>query len=313
MTGPIALVGVPTALGGHLPGMDRTPSRLRAARLVRALADGQALGGAMVRDAGDVPVEPGFREDPDGRAKNRAFVAAMLERERDTVRAALRTTGRRARLAIVGGDCTAHAGALAGLRAAGVRRLGLVWFDAHGDFNTPDTTPSGNIWGMPLAMALGRGDPDLLAACDAPTVSLEHAALVGGQVLDEQEARDLVASPVALFGAGMVASDAGREAFEAWARTVGRRVDALYLAIDADCLDPSVGCAVQMPEPRGLALETVLTLLASLRRTARIAGVGVTGINLEGGGVETTLPVVVSLLGTALAADSFGAAGWSPA
>ena len=46
----------------------------------------------------------------------------------------------------------------------------LAWFDAHGDFNTPDTTPSGNVWGMPFAMICGRGEPDLLAACDAPTV-----------------------------------------------------------------------------------------------------------------------------------------------
>ena len=67
-----------------------------------------------------------------------------------------------ARLLVLGGDCTTHAGAMAGIRRArpGIR-LGLAWFDAHGDFNTPDTTPSGNVWGMPFAMACGRGDADL--------------------------------------------------------------------------------------------------------------------------------------------------------
>ena len=71
--------------------------------------------------------------------------------------------GDAARLFIVGGDCTAHAGAMAGLRAADPgRRLAIAWFDAHGDFNTPDTTPSGNVWGMPFAMLCGRGDPDLV-------------------------------------------------------------------------------------------------------------------------------------------------------
>ena len=64
-----------------------------------------------------------------------------------------------ARLLVLGGDCTSQVGALAGLRRARPgARFGLVWFDAHGDFNTPDTTPSGNVWGMPFAMLCGRGD-----------------------------------------------------------------------------------------------------------------------------------------------------------
>ena len=180
-----------------------------------------------------------------------------------------------ARLLVIGGDCTSHAGAMAGLRRArpGLR-LGLVWFDAHGDFNVPDTTPSGNVWGMPFAMACGRGEPDLLAACDAPTVREADAALLGGQVLDEQESRMLAVSAVAQFGAGMLADPAGLAALRGWAATVAGRIDGWYVAFDMDALDEAGGWAVMMPEPGGLSLETALEAVRIVAATGRCSASG---------------------------------------
>ncbi len=148
------------------------------------------------------------------------------------------TAGRRG-CSILGGDCTAHAGAMAGLRAARPdARYAIAWFDAHGDFNTPDTTPSGNVWGMPFAMLCGRGDPDLVAAADGPTVMEQDAALFGGQVLDETESRMLAASRVAQFrGRDARRRRPGVAAVEGWARSVATRVDGIYIAFDMDCLD----------------------------------------------------------------------------
>ena len=144
----------------------------------------------------------------------------------------LRSAGEGARLMLLGGDCTAHAGALAGLRAARPdARFAIAWFDAHGDLNTPDTTPTGNVWGMPFAMLCGRGDPDLVAACDGPSVNERHAALLGGQVLDETESRMLAASPIAHFGAGMLGTEAGLAALAAWAAVVSREVDGIHVAV----------------------------------------------------------------------------------
>src|SRR3954462_4869796 len=195
MSRPVVIVGVPTALGGHLAGMERTPAELRELGLVAAVRDRPGLAGVDVRDAGDLAIDPGFVPDPDARAKNRERICEFLPRERDMVASALGGAGDEARLFIIGGDCTAHAGAMAGLRAADPgRRLAIAWFDAHGDFNTPDTTPSGNVWGMPFAMLCGRGDTDLVRAADGPTVDEAHAALLGGQVLDESESRMLAAS-----------------------------------------------------------------------------------------------------------------------
>ncbi|HYN68768.1 MAG TPA: arginase family protein, partial [Candidatus Eisenbacteria bacterium] len=218
----IAILGSPTALGGHFGGMEHGPRLLREAGLIDLLVGRPGLAGQTLVDHGDVPNDPGWAADDDPRAKNRALIAAYLPRLAEHVERTIRAPAAgavderddsaeadaradRPRLLILGGDCTSHAGALAGLkRAQPDARYGIAWFDAHGDFNTPDTTPSGNVWGMPFAMLLGRGDADLVDACDGPTVLEEDAALLGGQVLDEQESRMLAASRVSHFGAGML-------------------------------------------------------------------------------------------------------------
>ena len=296
MDAPIVVVGVPTALGGHIAGMELSPRGLRGLGLLDQLRAAEGLAGADVRDAGDLRIAPGFAVDDHPRARNKSRICEFLPREGLFVAGAMAETGPSARLLVLGGDCTAHAGALAGLHAARpTARFALAWFDAHGDFNTPETTPSGNVWGMPFAMICGRGDPDLVAACSGPTIRAEDAALVGGQVLDETESRLLAASRIAHFGAGMVATDAGRAALAGWARTVASRVDGLYIAFDVDCLDAAGGWAVTMPEPNGLALESALGAIEVLREAMPVVGFGPTGIMLDNGDGPRTAEAVALL------------------
>jgi arginase len=295
MADRIALLGVPTALGGHVAGMEATPTGLRALGLVDRLRETM-----NIVDAGDVRIEPGFRPDDDRRAKNRDLICEFLPRERDAVVAALGEEPG-TRLLIIGGDCTAHAGAMAGIAANPTERFAIAWFDAHGDFNTPDSTPSGDVWGMPFAMLCGRGDPDLVAACDGPTVAPADAALLGGQVLDETESRMLAASGVAQFGAGMLGDAAGLAALEAWARFVASRVAGLYIAIDMDCLDVSGGWALTTPEPDGLSLETATRCVTTLATEIPVVGFGATGVTLANGDAKATKDAVVSLAAAALA------------
>lgn len=299
---PIVVVGSPTALGGHFGGMERSPGELREHGLLEALEAEPSLGGRPVRDAGDAANDPGWAEDPDPRAKNRAAIAAYLPRLATLVAGSLGEGGDDARLLVLGGDCTTHAGALAGLRRARpALRPGLVWFDAHGDLNTPDTTPSGNVWGMPFAMLLGRGEPDLLAACDAPSVRAEDAALAGGQVLDEPESRWLAASPVAHFGAGMLGTDAGLAALGAWAGTVASRIDGWYIAVDLDAIDASEGLAVAMPETGGLTVDATVSAIRAIAGTAPVLGVGATAAMFgSGGDTGTTVRAIARLTGAAL-------------
>jgi arginase len=303
-TPTVVIAGSPTALGGHFAGMERTPGLLRDAGLVSRLATRPGLRGVTWLDHGDAPNDPGWAPDPDPRAKNRAAIVDYLPRLAAHVAAGLTQAGEAARTLVLGGDCTSHAGALAGLRRARPDlRLGLAWFDAHGDFNTPATTPSGNVWGMPFAMACGRGDEDLVAAAGGPSVREADAALFGGQVLDETESRMLAASPVAQFGAGMLADPAGLAAVSAWAAAVATRIDGWYIAFDLDALDAAGGWAVAMPEADGRALDTAVAAVRAIAASgAPVLGFGATAAMADDAeALGPTVDAVATLAEAALA------------
>jgi arginase len=281
MTDTIAIVGSPTALGGHFGGMDQGPAALRAAGLVDRLRALDAFGSTTFVDHGDAPNDPGWARDDHPTMKNRDRIIEYLPRLSARIGEALAAGdgegGREPRLLMLGGDCTTHAAAMAALKAHGpAARLAIAWFDAHGDFNVPETTPSGNVWGMPFAMLCGRGDPGLVRAVTGPTVAEEDAALIGAQVLDQDESRMLNASAVAQFGSGMLRGRAGLAALDAWARVVGERCDGLYIAFDLDAIDASEGISVSMPEPAGLSVDTAAECLRILARNNRVLGFGPT-------------------------------------
>ena len=150
---------------------------------------------------------------------------------------------------VVGGCCCAHVGAIEGL-AARAERLAVVWLDAHGDLNTPETSPSGNAWGMPLRMAIDSG-----------AVQAARVALVGARNLDPPEEEYVAA-------AGLRRDDPD-------AAVAG--ADAVYVALDGDVLRPGELNAF-MPEPGGPSLDEMESLLARLAARAPVAGAGVTGL-----------------------------------
>jgi arginase len=165
-----------------------------------------------------------------------------------------------ARPLVLGGCCCAHVGAVEGL-AARHGRLGIVWIDAHGDLNTPASSTSGNAWGMPLRMLL-----------DAGTVATEDVALVGARNLDPPE-EEFIAEAGLPTGSGGVES-----ALDG--------VDAVYVALDLDVLDPGEGVVVFVPEPEGLTLAEVETLLRRIVEARALAGAGLTGLAPAAGNVE---------------------------
>ena len=152
---------------------------------------------------------------------------------------------------VLGGCCCSHVGAIAALSRR-VGRLAVVWVDAHGDLNTPETSPSGNEWGMPLRLAI-----------DAGSVVPTDVALVGARSLDPPESAYIARAGIHL-GAERVA-----QALDG--------ADAVYVAFDADALEPGE-LAVFMPEPDGLMLDEAETLLREIAERRRVAGAGFTGL-----------------------------------
>jgi arginase family enzyme len=152
---------------------------------------------------------------------------------------------------VLGGCCCSHIGAVEAL-AARHDRVAVLWLDAHGDLNTPESSPSGNEWGMPLRMLLDSG-----------AVGAEDVALVGARNLDPPE-EDFIATS----GLGLGPDAVG---------CALRDTAGVYVAIDFDFLDEGEVAAF-MPEPGGLALSEVETLLASVRRQKLVLGAGFTGL-----------------------------------
>jgi arginase len=169
---------------------------------------------------------------------------------------------------VLGGCCCSHIGAVEGL-AARQGRISLVWLDAHGDLNTPETSPSGNAWGMPLRMILDSG-----------AVQQEDTLLVGARDLDPPEEEFLAAAGVHR-GAGALA-----EALD--------RTGCTYVALDADVAEPSE-LAVFMPEPGGLALRELQRLLRDIAARANVLGAGFTGLSFEPANVEPLTRLAAAL------------------
>ena len=157
---------------------------------------------------------------------------------------------------VLGGCCCSHVGAVEGL-AARHGRLGVIWLDAHGDLNTPETSPSGNEWGMPLRMLLDGG-----------AVEPADVALVGARNLDAPEVEYIAAAGI---------RDRAEDVLE--------RVDRVYVALDCDVFDPGE-LTVFMPEPGGPSLGEVETLLCRLRDHGAVVGAGLTGLAPDPANVE---------------------------
>ena len=174
--------------------------------------------------------------------------AATIEEETLDEQVAAQMRNLPARPLVLGGCCCAHVGAIRGL-AARPGRLAVVWIDAHGDLNTPETSPSGNGWGMPLRMAI-----------DAGAVQPADVALVGARNLDPPEA--------AYLQAAGIDDDIGR-ALDG--------CDRVYVAFDCDVLRPGE-LAVLMPEPGGPTLPEAEELLRGIVRRRELAGLGLTGL-----------------------------------
>jgi len=232
-----AIIGAPLDLGAGRRGVDMGPSAIRYAGLQERL---EALGVDCV-DRGNVATavaEATAEHDP--QARFLPAIRATCERIAGLVGEALDED----RIPVVlGGDHSIALGTLGGLAAR--RGPGAVlWFDAHGDLNTPDTTPSGNVHGMPLAAALGRGGPGFeSAAWTLPALEPERVAVIGARQLDPGE-RALIG---ALGLAVHTMSELDRRGLEAVvAEALERAAGApfTHISLDLDGLDPEVAPGV---------------------------------------------------------------------
>src|SRR5262245_28153765 len=273
----IEIVGVPVDLGAGRRGVDMGPSAIRVADLELRL---EQLG-HQVEDAGDLDVmipEP----QPVGESKLRYKepILAMCDALRRHVEQALD----RGRLPLVlGGDHSIAIGSVAGTACHYGRQnrpLGLIWFDAHGDANTPNTTPSGNIHGMSLAVSLGLGDPDLVSLGDrVPKIQPRNTALIGIRDVDPGERETLKRVGVTVYTMRDIDERGMRDVVDEAIRIAGDGTAGIHLSFDLDVVDPEDAPGTGTPVWGGITYREAHLAMEMLSDRAEIVAIDLVEVN----------------------------------
>lgn len=267
--GKIAVFGVPTAAGARASGLERAPFALREAGLLRDLR----ARGPRVVNLSDLSLFP-HRDDPaHPHARNAEVVACAVRAAADEMTRALREGF----TIVLGGDCTIVAGTVAGASRALGQPVGLVYVDADADLNIPDTSPSGYLDGMALALALGRGPEEVVSAGgEPPAVIPDHVSLVGFRALDPGERPALGDLGLALPAAA--ARRLGMRVAAALALDgVGNGDGPILVHVDVDVISPAEMPAKQYLTPGdGLAYAEVSDLLTAIVASPRVVALEVT-------------------------------------
>ncbi len=256
--GPWTLLGAPIYTLSSYKGMGEAPAALRKAGI------GTVLG--LLNDRGDVEI-PHLRKDvQEGKTKNLAHFREASSR-------IFRATSeeKEAPVMIIGGECSETVGAMAGLARAYGGKPGMLWLDAHGDFNVPETSPSGYIGGMCLAMACGMAvGLDLGIGPTPPPLAGERLVHVGSRALDTPEVVAFNSSPAKLFTTQQVKKIGAADVAEEAARHLDNRSDWIACHLDVDVVDPNLIPSVNYPTPGGLTLEETSMVIRRLIRTGKV-------------------------------------------
>jgi len=270
MTRDVRVIGAPSDFGADRRGVDMGPSAIRYAGLAASVEE----TGASVRDAGDLAVPHPEERDPDHEPPRRG--KAKFLREARQVSAALadavaETLADGEFPLVLGGDHSVAIGSLAGTsRDADV---GVVWFDAHGDFNTPETSPSGNVHGMPVAAALGRGSFADAAWARAPGLREENVAFVGLRDLDPGEREAMRESDVSAFTMSDVDERGISAVVEEALDVASAGVDGVHVSFDLDWLDPNEAPGVGTPVRGGATYREAHWALEDVARRDAESGI----------------------------------------
>ena len=292
---PVGLFGVPMDLGQDRRGVDMGPSAIRYARIEDALED---LGHG-VTDLGNAGVPIPEMVDSGEHVKHLAAVKRVCEEVAD------RATGIVSEglfPVFLGGDHSISIGTVAGVaRSTSGDRTGLIWADAHADFNIPETSPSGNIHGMPLAALTGRGHHELVGVGGpGASVRTEDVVIIGLRSVDLEEKNLLreagvkvyTMREVDVFGAARVVRSAIKDL---------AHVDRVHLSFDLDVVDPEVAPGVGTPIRGGLTYREAHLLMELFNEAGIVTSLDMVEVNpildVKNGTAALAVELVESLMG----------------
>jgi arginase len=290
----ISVIGAPLDLGQGRRGVDMGPSAMRVANLNSRLA---SLG-YTVEDLGNVAVEQA-ESLPEGhpRAKYLAQIAATCHRLALMVG---ETLGRGSLPLVLGGDHSVAVGTAGGV-ARHFRQqnqtLGLIWLDAHADMNTPESSPSGNVHGMPLACIVGHGPEELTGMFGfQPKVAPRNTVIVGLRDVDQTEKSHVRGFGVHAFTMREIDERGMRSVMEEAIRIAGDGTAGFHLSLDMDFVDPKDAPGVGTPVRGGVTYREAHLAMEMICDSRRMVSMEVVEVNPVIDEVNRTADLAVELL-----------------
>ena len=277
MTRTAAIIGVPLDLGANRRGVDMGPSALR----VTGLADRLRALGYDVKDFGDVDVP--LPEECDIGDSNKKFADDIREVCEDVCEMVLKALKQGRLPVVLGGDHSLAMGSIAATAKSfreKKKKVGVIWFDAHGDMNTPESTNSGNVHGMPLAHVLGMGDKELASIGGfAPKVDEANCALVGVRDLDEREKKLIHDSGVRVFTMKDIDQRGASKVMDEAIEVASKGTAGIHVSFDIDACDPSVAPGVGTPKKGGLNYREAHLCLEMVADSEKIVAMDLVEVN----------------------------------
>ncbi len=269
----IDIIGVPIDLGADRRGVDMGPSAIRYSHLQNKL---EKLGYA-VRDEGNIeaPIAE-MCKITDPRLKYIDCIVPMSRRVAGAVATSIQAGNFPL---VIGGDHSLSIGSVRG--AARHRKIGVIWIDAHADFNTAETTPSGNIHGMSLAALCGMGDKSLVQLWQEaiPVIDPSKVAIIGARDLDSGEKANLKEAGVMVMSMEQIDRYGMVNVMERAIERVSRDVDGIYLSLDLDALDPEHAPGVGTPVAAGLNQRETHLACELVAETGKLLGMDLVEVN----------------------------------
>ncbi len=259
----VDVIGVPMDLGADRRGVDMGPSAIRYARLRENL---EALGIARYIDHGNIPV-PVAESHVAESAKNAKYLPVILAVCAELGRLVEDVVRQGGFPLVLGGDHSIAIGTLAGVRRARGRESGLIWVDAHGDINTPLTSPSGNVHGMPVSIAL-----------EERSIVPERTVLIGLRDVDSGERTRIRELGVRAFSMSDV-DRIGMERVMEEALAIAAADGSLHVSFDMDGIDPTEAPGVGTPVRGGLSYREAHLAMEMVADTGKLGSMEVTEIN----------------------------------
>ena len=274
----IRVLGVPLDLGASRRGVDMGPSAMRVAGLEARL---EALG-HHVADGGNIRVEIAETQAPGSR--NAHYLNEITETCTRTAEAVLATLEQGMIPLLLGGDHSMAAGSVSGVAEFHRRKgekIGLVWIDAHSDINTPETSPSGNVHGMPLAALLGLGPEPLARVCGyAPKIAPENAVLIGVRDIDAAERENIRrAGMTHVYTMRDIDERGMRVVMEEALAAAGNGTAGYHVSLDMDWIDPEDAPGVGTPVRGGATYREAHLAMEILADNGRMLSFEIVEVN----------------------------------